>query len=188
MVLQKLDQYTSFLCLTSKNSRLSYTILLSTDEKILAEATFDTFWGCGLTPENAASTHPDYWPGKNWLGSLLMKLRSDLSKKLPTVQQQAVVALKPQALFVTQSAPTSPSTSTAADDDHQWITDTDAEDPPLQHRTYGNKKRKDSIKRKQHQPDVKAMLLKNIQSKRPLTSPDENAPKKQSTPSAGPIT
>ena len=162
-------------------------VLLSTDDKILAEATFDTFWGCGLTPDNAASTHPDYWPGKNWLGSLLMKLRSDLCKKLPTVQKQAVVTLKPQALFATQSLPTSPVTSTAADDDHQWLTDTEVDDPPLQRRTYG-KRKKDSAKRKHLQPDVKAMLLKNIQSKRLLTSPDEKNPKKQSTPSAGPIT
>ncbi len=45
---------------------------------ILAEATRDTFWASGLTPEMTEVTKPEHWPGKNALGAMMMKLRSDL--------------------------------------------------------------------------------------------------------------
>ena len=52
--------------------------LLKTGKAYLAEATFDKFWASGLSVENTAKVNPDYFPGSNKLGQLLMDLREFL--------------------------------------------------------------------------------------------------------------
>ena len=50
--------------------------LLESGNAYLAEATYNRFWGAGLTEEKAVNCRPEYFPGKNILGKLLMRLRS----------------------------------------------------------------------------------------------------------------
>ena len=54
--------------------------LMDTGDAILAEATSDTFWGSGLLPKVVKTTKPDFWPGKNILGQMLMTLREEENK------------------------------------------------------------------------------------------------------------
>ena len=42
----------------------------------------DVFWSCGLDKEAAAKTDPDYYPGKNILGKILMKIRDELREEI----------------------------------------------------------------------------------------------------------
>ena len=58
--------------------------LLESGNKILAEATRDSFYGSGLTPDLTRCTSPSNYPGQNELGKLMMELRSAyyLSKDL----------------------------------------------------------------------------------------------------------
>lgn len=48
--------------------------LLETDGDILAEATADTFWASGMPPDLTEITNPEYWPGMNMLGHIIMKV------------------------------------------------------------------------------------------------------------------
>ena len=52
--------------------------MLKTGKAYLTEATFDKFWASGLSVENNAKVNPDYFPGSNELGQLLMDLREFL--------------------------------------------------------------------------------------------------------------
>ena len=45
----------------------------------LAEATRDPFWGTGLTVQQTHECLPDFWPGKNMMGEVLMEICSKLS-------------------------------------------------------------------------------------------------------------
>lgn len=54
--------------------------LLESGDKLIVEATTDTFWACGLGPNLAKTTKPSFHPGHNMLGGLLMDLRSKLKK------------------------------------------------------------------------------------------------------------
>ncbi len=49
---------------------------------IIAEATPNRFWGCGLHPKLAKMTKPDYYPGHNMLGKILMDERSKAQTQL----------------------------------------------------------------------------------------------------------
>jgi ribA/ribD-fused uncharacterized protein len=54
-------------------------LLLSTGNKILAEASpVDKKWGVGLEHLDPRIHNKAEWPGKNWLGQILMKVRDDL--------------------------------------------------------------------------------------------------------------
>lgn len=56
-------------------------VLLSTDDKILAEATTkDKIWSCGLNVNDPNVQDPTKWKGKNLLGKALMKVREMLKK------------------------------------------------------------------------------------------------------------
>ncbi len=49
---------------------------MNTGDKTIAEGvSYETLWSCGLSKEAASNTDPDYWPGKNRLGKLWMKIR-----------------------------------------------------------------------------------------------------------------
>ena len=49
--------------------------LIASEGKLIIEATYDTFWGVGFLEDIAATCRPEYWPGKNKMGMLLMKMR-----------------------------------------------------------------------------------------------------------------
>lgn len=54
-------------------------LLLSTGNKILVEASpVDKKWGVGLEHLDLRILDKSKWPGKNWLGQILMKVRDDL--------------------------------------------------------------------------------------------------------------
>lgn len=52
--------------------------LQESGENMLVEATSNLFWAGGLDPYIVAITKPEFWPGKNMLGELLMRLRQTL--------------------------------------------------------------------------------------------------------------
>lgn len=52
--------------------------LCESDGTYLAEATSDTFWASGLSPEVTAVIDPSFYPGSNTLGKLLMEIRGSL--------------------------------------------------------------------------------------------------------------
>lgn len=55
--------------------------LLATKDSLLVEASpYDKLWGIGLSAEKAAMTYYKDWPGQNWLGEVLTKVRDDLLK------------------------------------------------------------------------------------------------------------
>ena len=61
-----------------QNPRLMHN-LLSTGSALLAEASsVDRIWGIGIGSWDPAAYNPDLWDGTNYLGRVLMKVRSDL--------------------------------------------------------------------------------------------------------------
>ncbi len=52
--------------------------LIQSGTKILAEATGNTLWATGLDVSTTSITKPEYWPGMNMLGMMLMELRDSL--------------------------------------------------------------------------------------------------------------
>lgn len=50
----------------------------TTDTKLVEASKFDFIWGIGLDEQAAKNTPDTVWPGKNWLGNVLTKLRNDL--------------------------------------------------------------------------------------------------------------
>ena len=63
----------------SQNPELKQ-FLTSTKDKILVEASpYDKIWGIGLNARDAIRTPMESWPGTNWLGECLMKVRLQIS-------------------------------------------------------------------------------------------------------------
>lgn len=57
--------------------------LLATGNKKLAEASpFDNLWGLGLDAFHAARIDESEWPGKNWLGEVLMLVREKIREEI----------------------------------------------------------------------------------------------------------
>ncbi len=55
------------------------TELLATGEDVIVEASpLDALWGIGLASDDPRATRPDVWPGKNWLGEVLMRVRATI--------------------------------------------------------------------------------------------------------------
>jgi ribA/ribD-fused uncharacterized protein len=52
--------------------------LLMTKDKVLADCTFNKHWGTGLSKWVTEATRPEFWPGTNYLGVLLMELAVEL--------------------------------------------------------------------------------------------------------------
>lgn len=64
-----------------QNSELK-ALLLSTGDNGLYEASpYDFRCGIGMSALNAAKVSPDEFPGKNWLGKALMKVRRKLQEE-----------------------------------------------------------------------------------------------------------
>lgn len=56
--------------------------LLGTGDAILAEATSDIYWACGLTRNQACHTKPSFWKGNNVLGAMLIEIREAEKRKM----------------------------------------------------------------------------------------------------------
>ncbi len=71
---------TMYMCLTHKARQCGAfkEALIQSGENILVEATNNNFWAAGLDPYTVSMTKKEFWPGKNMLGDLLMKLRSNI--------------------------------------------------------------------------------------------------------------
>ena len=54
--------------------------LLSTGDTKLVEASQDKIWSAGKSLKDKDLWKPEKWSGKNWLGEMLMKVRSELKK------------------------------------------------------------------------------------------------------------
>ena len=52
--------------------------LLDSGSKVLIEGTMNTCWGIGQSAYYTQTTHPDYLPGDNILGHMLMDIREDI--------------------------------------------------------------------------------------------------------------
>ena len=52
--------------------------LFETGNKVLAEASRDTYWGCGIHVTNESVLMKDNWEGKNHIGRLLMEIKEEL--------------------------------------------------------------------------------------------------------------
>ena len=73
--------YSGCLLKFSQNPELKQFIL-STGNRLLVEASsYDKIWGIGLSEEQAKSVPQEQWPGTNWLGECLMKVRETLANK-----------------------------------------------------------------------------------------------------------
>ena len=46
--------------------------LIATNSNKIVEATNNLYWGCGLTPDLAATTDSNFYKGKNTLGKILV--------------------------------------------------------------------------------------------------------------------
>ena len=55
--------------------------LMASDGKLLCEGLTDMYWGSGLSLYFTNTTKPQYWPGANKLGKILMNLRADLLRE-----------------------------------------------------------------------------------------------------------
>eukprot|EP00303_Exanthemachrysis_gayraliae_P006595 CAMPEP_0205998778 /NCGR_PEP_ID=MMETSP1464-20131121/431_1 /ASSEMBLY_ACC=CAM_ASM_001124 /TAXON_ID=119497 /ORGANISM="Exanthemachrysis gayraliae, Strain RCC1523" /LENGTH=442 /DNA_ID=CAMNT_0053371933 /DNA_START=26 /DNA_END=1354 /DNA_ORIENTATION=- len=76
-----------------RQSRRERAFLLSTGKALLVEASpFDTIWGIGLGAKQARMTPREEWPGINWLGEVLMRVRDILAREVRDVQTRAEVA------------------------------------------------------------------------------------------------
>lgn len=59
--------------------------LMDTGDNLLVEASpYDKIWGIGLSEEQAKKTPEAQWPGTNWLGEVLTKLKEDLKQQYKT--------------------------------------------------------------------------------------------------------
>ena len=61
-------------------NQLLKDFLLSTGDTLLAEASHDKIWGAGKSLKENDLWNPDKWSGKNRLGEMLMKVRTELKK------------------------------------------------------------------------------------------------------------
>ena len=57
--------------------------LLATENKIIAEASRDTFWGCGVHITDNVCLDRQTWVGKNQMGIILMHVRDGLAQSEP---------------------------------------------------------------------------------------------------------
>ena len=58
------------------------TLLDSTNCRLVEAVQGDVFWSSGLPPQLAATTKPEFFPGRNELGSILESVRLDLMKEI----------------------------------------------------------------------------------------------------------
>lgn len=87
------------------------TKLLATGDLPLLEATYDSYWGCGL-PLSARKLKQGEWHGKNYLGIILaecrLESRRDLAMRNHQINSQANVAASPIPQSQLQNAYSAP--------------------------------------------------------------------------------
>lgn len=72
------------LCEKVKQVPEFHRALVESNNQILVEATSDPFWASGLLPDQTKITHPNFWPGHNTLGKLMMEIRHDMATEVIT--------------------------------------------------------------------------------------------------------
>ncbi len=75
--------------------------LLDNRDSVLAEASRDKFWGTGLSRYVTEHTAQEFWPGKNFLGAMLM----DLTSQCLSAAGEAPADVPPVPVSVPQSEP-----------------------------------------------------------------------------------
>lgn len=65
----------------TQHKYLQEELLATGDKKFVEASPFDHLWGIGLSEENAINMNPEDWPGKNWLGEILNKVRYRIIKE-----------------------------------------------------------------------------------------------------------
>jgi len=65
----------------SQNKDLLEKLLATGDKTIVEASPYDRVWGIGLSADDPNATRPSNWRGTNWLGKVLMVVRSELRKK-----------------------------------------------------------------------------------------------------------
>ncbi|MEM0996052.1 MAG: NADAR family protein [Bacteroidota bacterium] len=65
----------------TQNPDLRKFLLATGDATIVEAAPNDAIWGIGISEEEARTTDPSAWPGTNWLGEILTKLREELKNE-----------------------------------------------------------------------------------------------------------
>mmetsp|Transcript_15564 Transcript_15564/g.41775 ORF Transcript_15564/g.41775 Transcript_15564/m.41775 type:complete len:444 (+) Transcript_15564:1999-3330(+) len=91
----------------SQNPR-ARNFLLSTGDALLVEASpYDSVWGIGLSAADARRMPREQWPGTNWLGEVLMRVRSTLANHTDDAQPHvATSTVRPaRATQVSEAAP-----------------------------------------------------------------------------------
>ncbi len=81
MMETNLSKYRS--CLHAKSALMNSKV-------VIAEATSDKIWGSGLNPEMTRTTLSDYWPGKNNLGKILVRICKDFVNGDMTAKQEDI--------------------------------------------------------------------------------------------------
>jgi ribA/ribD-fused uncharacterized protein len=74
---RRIDIMKRLIHLKAKQNKDFESALMDTKEYI-GEATPHRFWGTGLNPELTVKTKPQYWPGQNNLGIIMMEVREEL--------------------------------------------------------------------------------------------------------------
>ena len=82
--IENMDVMSKLLKMKTEQCEAFRNTLLEQQGTILAEATPSKIWASGLSPYVTSHTNPEYWPGKNMLGAMLM----DLTQELLTRKQQ----------------------------------------------------------------------------------------------------
>lgn len=77
-------------CKFAQNPQLQPKIL-ETGDKPLLEATYDSYWGCGL-PLSARKLKQGDWHGKNYLGLILVDCRNEIRRERFANGQQAITS------------------------------------------------------------------------------------------------
>lgn len=108
--------------------------LMETGDAILAEATTDTYWGSGLLPKVVKTTKPDFWPGKNVLGQMLMKLREE-EQNYQAFQKSRYQQWVNDIQSEEEGDFAEASDLQEVDHDHDHDTDDELDDSKMMHRT-----------------------------------------------------
>ncbi len=72
----------------------------------LVEGTMDRKWGSGLDVQRTHEYHPNYWPGENHLGRILMTIRKELERdwELQVLDKERSSKRKPSSLVEENSS------------------------------------------------------------------------------------
>ena len=67
------------LCQKFQQNGRHWEVLFSTKGVLVEASPYDRIWGIGLGAEHPDAYNPQKWLGTNWLGNVLMAVRSDLT-------------------------------------------------------------------------------------------------------------